>query len=283
MSDPAPGADAPLLPPGLRVVAEGLDHPECVCWSPSLGRVLAGGEAGQLYRFGLDGEVLELVAQVEGGFLCGVAADGDGNAYACDIHHGRVVRISPDGEVRPHGDAIGYPNYPVFGPDGTLWVSDSGTYAQGDGGIVRIDPDGAMERLPLPGLAFANGMALRGDRLYVVESQGPRVVAVPLAGGRPEPVVELPRTVPDGLAFDIDGGLWISYYQPNRIDRLDLGGGLRTVLDDWSGWEVAMPTNVAFAGPRLDVLVLANLGGWFVSAFDPGVRGAPLHYPRLAR
>jgi sugar lactone lactonase YvrE len=262
-------------------VAEGLDHPECVCWSPAQQRLLAGGEAGQLYRFALEDGAVELVARIEGGFLCGVAADGAGNAYACDIHHGRVQRIAPHGTVTPHGGPIGYPNYPVFGSDGTLWVTDSGGYARGDGGVVRIDPDGTTERLPLPGLAFANGMALAGDALYVVQSQAPDVLRVPLDGGRPETVVRLPRTVPDGLAFDAEGGLWISYYQPNRIDRLAPDGTLQTVVDDWSGWEIAMPTNVAFAGPELDVMAVANLGGWFVAAFDPGVTGAPLHYPTL--
>ena len=102
-----------------------------------------------------------------------------------------------------------------------------------------------------------------------------------MIGGRPETVVRLPRTVPDGLAFDAEGGLWISYYQPNRIDRLAPDGTLQTVVDDWSGWEIAMPTNVAFAGPELDVMAVANLGGWFVAAFDPGMTGAPLNYPTL--
>jgi gluconolactonase len=34
-------------------------------------------------------------------------------------------------------------------------------------------------------------------------------------GLRTEPVIELERVVPDGLAFDADGGLWIGCWQPN--------------------------------------------------------------------
>jgi gluconolactonase len=49
-----------------------------------------------------------------------------------------------------------------------------------------------------------------------------------------EPVVELDRVVPDGLAFDVEGGLWISYWQPNRVYRLDPDAELETVLDDWT-------------------------------------------------
>ena len=40
-------------------------------------------------------------------------------------------------------------------------------------------------------------------------------------------------------------------------------------------------TNLAFAGPDLDVLVIASLAGQAIRAIDPGVRGAPLVYPRL--
>ena len=59
------------------------DHPEAVAWGPD-GRAYAGGEAGQLYRFGLEGGVLEEVARVEGGFLLGLAHDADANTYVCD-------------------------------------------------------------------------------------------------------------------------------------------------------------------------------------------------------
>ena len=34
----------------LRVLAGGLDHPEGLAWDPTTGSIVAGGEAGQLYR-----------------------------------------------------------------------------------------------------------------------------------------------------------------------------------------------------------------------------------------
>jgi hypothetical protein len=43
---------------------------------------------------------------------------------------------------------------------------------------------------------------------------------------------------------------------------------------------VMTPTNLAFAGEALEVLVLASLCGWAVKAIDPGVTGAPLALPR---
>ena len=65
--------------------------------------------------------------------------------------------------------------------------------------------------------------------------------------------------------------------------RLPAGadGRLEAIVDDWTGEYVLTPTNLAFAGAELDVLVLASLGGQAVRAIDPGVRGAPLVYPRM--
>jgi sugar lactone lactonase YvrE len=271
------------LPPDLRVLADGLlDHPECVAWCPLAQAIYCGGEAGQIYRVDLDTGAVEQVAQVQGGFICGVAVDGAGAVIACDIAGGRVWRIRSGEEPEPHGGPVAYPNYPVLDSAGGLWVSDSGSYDGGDGGIVRVAPDGSAERLPLRGLRFANGMALHEGQLYVIESQGPSVLRFDLeAGGNLEQVVVLPGSVPDGLAFDVEGGLWISCYQPNRVYRRSPEGVVELVVDDWSGWHLAMPTNLAFAGPDLDVLVLANLGGRHLCTFRPGVRGAPLERPVL--
>jgi sugar lactone lactonase YvrE len=267
-----------IIGPGLRQLVDGLDHPEGVCWSPGEELLYAGGEGGQLYRFGLDGGGAELVTTVPGGSMLGLAIDGDGAAYVCDTGNGCVQRIAPDGHVAPYGGAIDYPNYPVFDGEGRLWVSDSGDWGAAGGAIVRIDPDGATERVA-DGLHFANGLAIHGDWLYVVESTVPGIARLPLAGGAPEPVVTFDQVVPDGIAFDAEGGLWIGCWQPNRVYRLAPDGELAVVVDDWSGVHAPTPTNVAFAGPDLDVLVLASLATQGVAAIDAGVRGAALHRP----
>jgi gluconolactonase len=263
---------------GLRTVLEGLDHPEGVCWSPAERVLFAGGEAGQLYRFPLEGDRAEVLATVPGGFLLGLALDAAGALYICDAGNGCVQRVTPDGRVERYGATMGFPNYPVFDGERRLWVSDSGGWDEATGGIVRIDPDGATERVA-DGLQFANGLAIAGDWLYAIESGWPRVIRLPLAGGAPEPVLELERVVPDGLAFDAEGGLWIGCWQPNRVYRFAPGGALETIVDDWTGEYVLTPTNLAFAGDELDVLVLASLGGRAVKAIDAGVRGATLNYP----
>jgi gluconolactonase len=98
--------------------------------------------------------------------------------------------------------------------------------------------------------------------------------------GVAETVVELPGTVPDGLAFTADGGVLISLYRPDRILLLDAAGSLSIVADDPQGTLIAAPTNVCFVGSRLDRLVSANLGRWHLTDYgDVGLVGAAVHRP----
>ena len=77
-------------------LAGGLDHPEGIAWAPD-GALYAGGEAGQVYRIGLDGSVAQ-IASTEG-FMYGLAVDGASTVYACDFGNAAVARISAAGDV----------------------------------------------------------------------------------------------------------------------------------------------------------------------------------------
>jgi sugar lactone lactonase YvrE len=191
-----------------------------------------------------------------------------------------VWRIDPGSAPERYGEAIGYPNYPVFGPDGTLYVSDSGSFVEATGSIVAIGPDGSSTRLDVAPIAYANGLAINEEHLYFIESSRPGVSRVDLAGGPAESVVVMERCVPDGLAFDERGDLYISCYQPNQLWRLS-SGELRCLLDDWTGEFVLSPTNVAFYGEHLDRLVLASLCGHSLTTIDVGARGAEVARPRV--
>jgi gluconolactonase len=181
------------------------------------------------------------------------------------------------------GRRLVLPNYAAFGPDGTLWLSDSGTWKADDGRLVALLPDGSAhtvsERLP----RFPNGLAVSTDgrTLYVVESLGPGVSCIDLTAPEapPQDVVRLPGTVPDGLAVLADGSLLISCYRPDQILHLALDGALTVVAADPEGTLLAAPTNVCLAGPRLDHLVAANLNRWHLTLLGAGFVGAPLHRP----
>jgi gluconolactonase len=80
----------------FTVLAAGLDHPEGSAWDPD-GSIVAGGEAGQIYRVGTDGSIVEVAST--GGFIYGVAVDSGGDVFACDFGNAEVARVAPSGDV----------------------------------------------------------------------------------------------------------------------------------------------------------------------------------------
>lgn len=268
-----------------RVLVDGLDHPEGVCWDPDAGRLYAGGEAGQIYAGTLDGGFTQ-IASVPG-LVLGVAVDGAGRILACASSDGSLCVVE-DGASRRvltevDGRPLVLPNYPAFGPDGTLFLSDSGTWKADDGRLVALLADGSAHTVTDRLSRFPNGLAVSSDgrTLYVVESLGPGVSAVDLSapGSPPADLVRLPGTVPDGLAVLADGSLLISCYRPDQILHLALDGTVTVVAEDPEGTLLAAPTNICLAGPGLDVLVAANLNRWHLTLLDAGFVGTPLHRP----
>jgi gluconolactonase len=262
-----------------QVLASGFDHVEGVCWDAARACLWAGGEAGQVYRIQLDGTV-EVVTTIDGGALLGLALDASGALYLCDPGNHQVWKMDTHFDVRAFGGPIDYPNYPAFAPDGRLFVSDSGDFATATGALVVIDPDGTTSRAATRPLAFANGIAIDDSTLWVIESAAPAVSAMSLDGGDLERVIELERCVPDGLAFDADGGLLISCYQPNQLWRWTASSGLELIFDEWTGELILSPTNVAFYGEQLDRLALASLCGHDVVTIALERPGRPIRLPR---
>ena len=91
--------------------------------------------------------------------------------------------------------------------------------------------------------------------------------------------MKIPNSVPDGLAFDSDGNLFISCYRPDSIFRFTTDQNLEVVAHDYEGTMMAAPTNIAFCGDNLDDLLSSNLGRWHISRYDLKVSGHPLNYP----
>ena len=279
--------------PAFRALAGGLDHPEGVAWDPSGGVVYAGGEAGQVYEVGLDGSVRQVADT--GGFILGLAVDGDGLVYACDVAAGAVVRVDPgSGDWRVHADRsfdepanrMRAPNWPAFDERGALYVTDSGDGGANDGRIWRVEPDGTAHVWTTAASRLPNGCCLApdGSSLLVVETNRPGVVRIPIladgTAGALEEVARLSGTVPDGIAVAADGSLIVACYRPDALLRVRTDGAVETLVEDWTGQVLGAPANVAFVGEALDRVVTSNLGRWHVAIGDVGLVGAPLFRPR---
>jgi sugar lactone lactonase YvrE len=266
-------------------LAGGLDHSEGVAVL-STGHAIAGGEAGQLYRISMDGEVEVLTST--GGFVLGLCVDAADNVYLADIGSASVlawsetsglVTFSTGAAERP----FRHPNAMALSAHG-LYVTDSGAWDGADGTIHLLAPDGSGMVVGDDFARFPNGIAVSPDGrwLYVAESQFGISRAEILPDGRlgaREDVHPMPGEVPDGLLFDGNGGLLITCYQPNAIYRLDPNGDCSLELRDDLAQLLSMPTNGAWLHDGR--LLLANLGGWHVSAVDvpyPAATPAPVHF-----
>lgn len=274
----------------LRTLAEGLDHPEGVAVTAD-GILYAGGEAGQIYRIDAEKGSAEQVATT-GGFLLGLCADLAGRLYACDLERREVLRVDPaTGSVDVYSRGtperpMVTPNWALFDDDGNLYVTDSGTWKADDGCIMRVSPAGVTEVWSTTSSRFPNGACLnaKGDAVLVIESLTPALVRIPIladgqAGAR-EVVTSL-TGVPDGVALDEEGNAYVFSYRPDRIDRVAPDGSVTTLAEDPQGTVLAAPTNGTWFGPDRRTLVVANLGRWHLSAFEPGPRGLALRYPKL--
>jgi sugar lactone lactonase YvrE len=278
MSEPAI-----VLHPTFRTLCP-VAHCEGIATGPD-GSLWTGDEKGRLYRIDPADGSHEQIAEL-GDWLLGLALDAAGRVYVCGYGSGRVLRVDPGtGDVETYCQRLGGPNWPVFAPDGTLYVSASGTEDLDtlDGVLHAVPPGGGQSEPIAEQLNFPNGMALAPDStLYMIESYGrpPRVRT--FRDGDWSVFAELPATVPDGLALDEEGGLLVSVYQPNRILRIPPGGGEpELVLDDWTGARLMTPTNIAFFGEERRSLAIASLCGWTISVMETPWSGQPLFYPEV--
>jgi gluconolactonase len=260
-----------------------LDHPEGIAVHPD-GSVWCGGERGQIFRLDPDGASIEEMATT-GGFILGMAFDRAGNLFVCDMKHAAVFRVEPSsGRVDRFSDGapgrpFKIPNSPAFDAAGHLYVSDSHAFGIPGPGVIRIAPDGEGELWYERDVTFANGLAMApdGSALYVAETFASTVFRIPIrddgSAGEREDVASTPGSLPDGLAFDVEGNLYVGCYEPSRVLRIDPSGAVEVLWHDATAHTLAHPTNLAFRGTTM---FTANLGRWHVTRIDVGVEGVRL-------
>jgi gluconolactonase len=262
-----------------------LRHPEGVAVDED-GNVWCGGEGGEIYRIESDGSGIELVASTEG-FTLGLAFDGSGNLYTCDLKHAAIFRLNgATGRLEPFAEGsedrrIRIPNFPVVDEARNfLYVSDSYDMEESGPGIWRFDLDtGEGDLWYEQPMTFANGMALspKKDFLYVAETFARRVVRVAIlpdgSAGKAEAFTEDIERLPDGLAFDGEGNLYVSCYEPSRVYRVSPDRKVDLLVDDPTAHVLCHPTNCAFRGEEL---FTSNLGRWHITRIDVRTEGLSL-------
>ena len=254
----------PRFPNEKIVHIRGVDHPESLAVGPR-GELYTTGTGCQVYRVDVATNRAEQFATTANRCL-GQAVDAGGNLYCAETGLGAVVKVTPHGSVftyaiGPDGRPFLCANYPAFDRRGALYLSDSGDWSGAvNGRLYKIDPGGGAARLWYPGAIDT-----------------PNAIALDAA----ERVLHMPRHVPDGIAFDERGRLWIACHRPDAIYVFDLESRrLELFAEDWMGEALRGPTAVAFAGPDRDILFAASLDNLVIHRFDGvGVRGLQLNHP----
>jgi gluconolactonase len=268
---------APLIPvEAVEPVWFGLvDHVEDLAFDGE-GTVWCGGEDGQVYRGRLDGEP-EIVARTPGRTY-GFALGPDGACYCADVADPGIYRIDSEAEVERVSAGTSdrpalLPNDLAFLSSGELLFSDSGKWGGDDGCIYAIGPDGPTRVVDTTCAAYPNGLCVSpdGSEVAVVESTLPGISVLSLGADGSlsdrRVLVELPGTVPDGLLYDDEGRLLVSFWSPDAVLRVEADGELTTVVNDPLRVALNQPTNIAFV-PGTNRLVAANIGDRYLSVFE---------------
>ena len=158
---------------------------------------------------------------------------------------GRLAMVDLDDEsVRtlveiPHGEGLRM-NDGVCDAAGRLWVGSLALdYAPGRGALYRYSSEEGLDRV-LEDVTISNGIgwSLDGGTMYYIDSMAYRIDAFDFDLGtgeiserRPFAVIERGAGIPDGLAVDDEGGVWVALWGRAAIRRYSPEGELERVLD----------------------------------------------------
>lgn len=259
-----------------------LQHPEGVAVGPD-GWIWCSSENGQILRVSPDGQTIEEVATT-GGFTLGLAFDGNKALYVCDNKFAAIFKLDLKTRVLKKFSTPGIriPNYPVVDKQhNRLLVSDSYESGNSGPGIWSYDLDTGEGHLWYNAdMAFANGMCLSLDKkaLFCCETFSRKIVKIALnndgsAGEAIDFTIDLPG-LPDGLAIDHAGNIFVGCYEPSRILRVSADGQQTDVyIEDPTAHLFCHPTNIAFDGTTL---YTANLGRWHLSKVETDTHATAL-------
>ena len=286
------------------VFAAGLFFPEGpVALPDGTWLVVEGGERGCVTQISADGKTRRTVAVT--GLPNGLAVDSDGFIWVAEPKVPSLLRVSLAGKVEVfltecHGEPFLYPNDLCFGPDGALYLTDSGITAADfePGGKVRPDfetcpMDGRVYRIDVrtkaiekidSGTRFSNGIAFGPDNdLHANETLTGAVYLDRSRTGGGFGRREMFGNVwneskhstlrgPDGMAFGTDGKLYVAVYGQGDVTVLGADGQVVQRLRT----QGSLPTNVAFGLPGQRKLYVTEYQHGRLEVFPMATDGLPL-------
>ena len=311
----------------LTFVGEGLSRPECIVVTAK-GEISASDHRGGIQIMSPEGATSLLLPtdgeSVEGFLPNGYSLCPDGSYAIANLGPaGGAYQLFRDGTLKPlltelNGESLPPVNFVNRDELGRIWISFSTRQFPRelafkrevtDGFIVLMDDRGARVVADEIGYTNENKLSPDGNWLYVNETIARRLSRYAVASngelGTRETVTEFGDGIfPDGLAFDIEGGVWIASVVSNRLVRVTPDGKQQIVLDGSdpaiiTGAEAAYAENrftrehidggrdgllgnlasVTFGGPDLRTVYLGSLFAPRIACFKSPIAGAkPPHW-----
>ena len=236
----------------------------------------------------------------------GLAQDRNGFIWVAETAQRALLKLRLDGDYEAiatnfEGEEFLFLNDLAFGPDGNVYLTDSGIaiddFAPGgelnpdwenltyDGRVYKIDPaTGEVGRLD-NGIRFTNGLAFDSDgHLYVAETltgtiykyifeNGTHTGEKQVFGNAINP--EAPEGIkgPDGMKFGADGNLYIAVFGQGDVTVLGPDGNVVTRYEAGG----MFPTNLVFGKDGEERIYVTEVETGSVRIIDVGTDGLVLH------
>lgn len=235
----------------------------------------------------------------------GLAVDEHGTLWVAESRNPpALLRVSMDGQVdyflmEWDGKPFLWPNDLAIGPDGRLYMTDSGVHyedflisnearsdyqsAKIDGKVFAIDVMRRKVELVDSGLQFTNGIAFGPDGdLYVSEKltgtvhryrqENGRIVGErELFGNVIDPEKPSVSAGPDGMAFGANGLLYVAVCGQGDVTVLDPDGTVVQRIDTGG----SKPTNVTFGAQGDKRIYVTEIEKGALLALDVDTDGLP--------
>ena len=279
----APAPKAPAKPAAAITFKEGLATPESVLYDAETdtylvsninGAPLDKDNNGYVAELSPDGKVLtpKLIAGGEKGVTLNAPkglALHDGLLYVADIDTVRIFERktgAAKSEVKIAGAT--FVNDLAVGPDGKIYVTDSGLNAKFEGtgtdGIYAIEPGKKPKLKTLlksKDLKGPNGVFVTADAIYVAPFNSNEVTVLDLNGKKKGDAFKLPKGGLDGVVM-IGDKLFISSWEGKSISSGKPGEAFNEVFT-----ELESPADIGFDSKRNRILVPHFMGN-SVAAWD---------------
>ncbi|TET09386.1 SMP-30/gluconolactonase/LRE family protein, partial [Candidatus Aerophobetes bacterium] len=236
------------------VFAKGLSIPEGPVVLPDKSFLVVEMGTGYVTHITQDGQKKKMIAEM--GRPNGLAVDRNGVIWVAESQPPSLVRLSMNGETQVwltecDGEPFLFPNDLAFGPDGALYMTDSGILIEEwlvDGGVrpdyMDLKIDGHVYKIDVntkkieklnSEIRFTNGIAFGpDDNLYVNETLTGAVYRYKWKDGKVGSREDIGNVMsrggmegvkgPDGMKFGKDGNLYVAVFGQSNVTVLNLNG-----------------------------------------------------------